>query len=118
MKSGDLDQRVLIEVPASGFDALGQEDLTWQELGGAGNGSRSAKVIEEKGMEFLAGGNKPERQGAYFAEEKIAVVIRWMAVDSTARLTWGGRVWRVVSVTGTRRQGWAWLHCISTQGAN
>lgn len=113
MKSGDLDQRVLIEWPVSGFGALGQEADDW------GNPVwRSARVREEKGSEFLAGGHKPAQQGAYQAEEKIAVIIRWMAVDSTARLSWGGRVWRIESVTGTRRQGWTWLHCLTTEGAN
>lgn len=105
MDAGRLDQRIRIEAPASAVDALGQDALTWAHVGDVW-----ARVIETQGREFL--------KGDYQAEEKSAFVIRWMEIDSTMRAVWAGRTWRIVSVTGTFREGYCWLHCIATDGAN
>ena len=105
MRAGDLDQWITIETPSAASDELGQDGLTWLFLEG-----RAAKVIEEQGREFLKGG--------YRAEEKAVFVVRWGEFDSTMRVLWGGRTWRVTSVTGTMREGWIWLHCIASEGPN
>lgn len=105
IRAGELDQRVTLETPVVAINALGEEEEGWLFLA-----ERFARVIEAQGREFL--------KGDYRAEEKIAVKLRWIEVDSTARVTWRGRVYRVVSVTGTFREGETWLHCVSAEGAN
>lgn len=105
MDAGRLDQRIVIETPAVVIDELGQDAREWVLLG-----TFWAKVMETPGREFLS--------GDYKAEEKTVFVIRWQALDSTARVQWGGRVWRIESVTGTRREAFAYLHCVSSEGAN
>jgi SPP1 family predicted phage head-tail adaptor len=104
-KAGDLDQQITIEVPDTTPDELGQNAEAWTDPV-----TVWAKVMETPGREFLS--------GDYQAEEKAVFVIRWRAVDSTARATWNGRPYRIESVTGTRREGWAYLHCVATDGAN
>jgi len=103
--AGQLDQLISIEQPAQTVDALGQEALSWTAVV-----DLWAKVIEERGREFL--------KGDYKAEEKTVFGFRFRPIDSTYRVQWAGRVWRIVSVTGTRREGETWLHCIATDGAN
>lgn len=105
MDAGSFDQRITIEQPATTTDELGQDARTWTAIA-----SPWAKVIETPGREFL--------KGDYQAEEKTVFVIRWREIDSTHRVQWSGRVWRIVSITGTKREGYAWLHCVSTEGAN
>lgn len=105
MKAGRLDQRISIETPASAEDALGQDARSWLP-----SVTVWAEAKEQMGREFLA--------GDYKAEEKVAFRIRWRAVDSTARIVWNDRNYRIESVTGTRHSGELWLHCISDGGAN
>jgi len=109
MDAGALDQRIVIESPSSTTDELGQDALTWSAYDGA-IGGRWAKVIETPGREFL--------KGDYHAEEKTVFVVRWGAFDSTMRVQWGGRTWDIVSVTGTRRDMFCYLHTLATDGAN
>jgi head-tail adaptor len=103
--AGDLDQRVRIDTPVTAEDELGAETQTWPE-----GPTVWAKVMETPGREFL--------KGDYHAEEKAVFVIRFRAIDSTGRVAWGGRTWRIDSVTGTPRDGFRWLHCTSNKGAN
>mgnify|MGYP000653225238 CR=1 FL=1 len=105
MGAGDLDQRISLERPDDVRDELGQTARAWVAVADVW-----AKVAETPGREFL--------KGDYQAEEKTAFAIRFRVIDSTFRVQWGGRVWRIVSVTGTRREGWTWLHCVATDGAN
>lgn len=106
MKAGRLDQRIQIETPSSEADGLGQTARTWLLLDEVW-----AAVREVAGREFLAGDAR--------AEEKATFTIRWRDdFDSTARVQWGGRTWRIDSTTGTRRSGERWLHCVTTEGAN
>lgn len=106
MKAGALDQLITIEEPGAGTDELGQDTTdNWLPLA-----TVWAEVKETMGREFLSGN--------YQAEEKVAFRIRWMEVDSKARVTWEGRQYRVVSVTGTYRSGERWLHCVASEGAN
>ncbi len=105
MDAGSLDQRITIERPAVTTDELGQDARAWTAVA-----TVWARVMETAGREFL--------KGDYQAEEKTAFVIRWRTIDSTYRVTWGGRTWRIVSVTGTFREGFSWLHCVATDGAN
>lgn len=105
MDAGQLDQSILIEVPTPSTNALGEEVLAWST-----HSTPRAKAMETPGREFL--------KGDYRAEEKAVFVIRWRDIDSTARVQWGGRVWDITSITGTRREGWQYLHAITTEGAN
>lgn len=104
--AGRLNQQITIETPTAGEDELGQTDTAgWTLLA-----TVWAEAKETMGREFLS--------GDYQAEEKVAFRIRWMEVDSTARVTWEGRVYRIVSVTGTYPSRERWLHCISQEGSN
>lgn len=105
MDAGRLDQRIAIEAATTAEDALGQEVETWATVA-----EPWARVMETPGREFLS--------GDYKAEEKAVFVVRWRAIDSTDRVRWGGRTWRIDSVTGTKREGFSYLHCVSTEGAN
>lgn len=100
MDAGQFDQRIAIEQPTIAPDALGQEVETW-----AVTARPWAKVMETPGREFLS--------GDYKAEEKAVFVIRHRTLDSTARVAWRGRSWRIESVTGTKREGFTYLHSIS-----
>lgn len=105
MDAGKLDQRIAIEALLPAENELGELVATWQAVT-----SLWAKVMETPGREFLS--------GDYKAEEKAVFIVRWRALDSTMRAKWGGRTWRINSVTGTRREGYAYLHCIAQDGAN
>lgn len=105
MDGGKLDQRIAIERPVKTTDALGQEVETFATVA-----QPWAKVMETPGREFLS--------GDYKAEGKAVFTIRWRTLDSTARVAWGGRTYRIDDVTGTKRDGFAWLHCIAQDGAN
>jgi len=100
MDAGALDQQILIEAHSVTLDELGAEVETWST-----HSQPWAKVIETPGREFL--------KGDYHAEHKAVFRIRWRDIDSTARVTWGGRVYDITAVTGTRREGWSYLHCIA-----
>lgn len=105
IKAGALDQRIGIEVPTNTTNALGEQVPAWTQ-----EAEVWARAIETPGREFL--------KGDYQASEKVAFQIRYRPMDSTARVTWRGRTWRVDSVTGTMREGATWLHCTATDGAN
>ena len=105
MNAGRLDQRITLEAPTVTTDELGQDARSWELQGHVW-----AEVKEQMGREFLA--------GDYHAEEKVAFRIRWRELDSTWRVTWGDRIYRIVSTTGTRRSGERWLHCMATDGTN
>jgi SPP1 family predicted phage head-tail adaptor len=105
MDAGALDQHITIERPSLTTNALGEQITSWVV-----DGTPWARVIETPGREFLKGGIE--------AEGKAAFVIRWRALDSAYRVTWGGRVYQIEDVTGTRREGYCWLHCRSVVGAN
>jgi len=105
MQAGDLTERITIETPATEPDELGQDALSWLFLAEVW-----AKAIEGQGREYLKGG--------YEAEEKAVFVIRWMEVDASMRVTWLGRIYDIEQVTGTYREGWAWLHCTARKGVN
>lgn len=102
--AGKLDQRITIELPATTFNGI--EDVSAWVV----SGIFWARAMETPGREFL--------KGDYQAMEKVAFQIRYQAIDSTARVTWSDRVYRIESVTGTYREGETWLHCVSTTGAN
>ena len=105
MDAGALDQRIVIETPETVADELGQENLTWVSLG-----EFWAKAMETPGREFLA--------GDYRAEEKTVFIIRWQQLDSTARVRWADRIWRIESLTGTRRDHFCYLHTFAIDGPN
>lgn len=105
IEAGRLDQRIQIETPVTSSNELNEEVPGW-----APDCEVSARVMETPGREFV--------KGDFRAEEKIAFQIRFRILDSTARIKWGGRTWRIDSVTGTRRSGETWLHCSTSEGAN
>lgn len=105
MDAGALDQKIVVEASGKSTNALGEEIDSWSVAC-----TPWAKVMETPGREFLV--------GDYRAEEKAVFIIRWRSIDSLARVQWGGRTWRIDGVTGTRRGGFAYLHCTSTNGAN
>lgn len=105
LRAADLTERIRVEAPISTEDELGAETQVWEEAA-----TVWARVIETPGREFL--------KGDFRSEEKAVFVIRWKAIDSTWRAVWGGRIWRIVSVTGTFLEGATWLHCVSTDGVN
>lgn len=105
MDAGKLDQRISVEQPSITTNTLGEEIASWSVTS-----QPWAKVIETPGREFLS--------GDYKAEAKAVFVIRWREIDSTARVTWRGRSYRINDVTGTQREGYAYLHCLAQDGAN
>lgn len=98
MDAGQLDQKIAIETRTVTQDELGADVEGWTT-----DSEPWAKVIETPGREFL--------KGAIQAERLVVFCIRWQALDSTARVTWNGAVFTIDAVTGTRREGYAWLHC-------
>jgi len=98
MDAGGLDQRIVIEARTVERDELGADVETW-----ALQSNPWAKVIETAGREFL--------KGEVIAERKAVFVIRWQDLDTTARVTWGSRTYRIDAITGTRRSAQAWLQC-------
>lgn len=103
--AGELDQLITLESPVVTTDAWGGEVETWLIEAQA-----YARVTEARGREFL--------KGDYKAEEKAVFKIRWREVDSTWRVNWGGRTWRIESVTGMLREGARWIHCTAQGEAN
>lgn len=103
MDAGKLDQRILIETPTYTTDELGAEAATWSE-----HSRPWAQVKETLGREFLAGDVQTERKAVFR--------IRWRAVDARARVTWRGRIYGLDDVTGTEREGWAYLHGRTNSG--
>ena len=99
MDAGALDQKIIIETRSVVHNALGEEVESWSPS------PAWAKVTETPGREFL--------KGDYQAERKAVFCIRFKQVDTTARVTWGGQVYDIQSVTGTYREGWAYLHCVA-----
>lgn len=107
MQAGELDQRIAIEAASPvTVDVLGEEAPGWSPLAEVW-----AKIFQQQGREFL--------KGEYKAEDKIVFVIRWLEMDSTARVKWAAvygeapKIYRIGSVTGTRRDGFLYLHCTS-----
>jgi SPP1 family predicted phage head-tail adaptor len=96
--AGDLDQRITIESRMVTQDELGADVDGWTT-----DSQPWAKVIETPGREFLKGEIKSERLAVF--------VIRWRRLDSTYRVNWRGAIYTIDAVTGTQRQGFAWLHC-------
>lgn len=105
MDAGRLTERILIEAPTETENALGEMVPSWQTVA-----ERWARVLETPGREFLS--------GDYRAEERTVFQIYWTAIDSSHRVQWGGRTWRINSVTGTYRERYSWLHCVSNEGVN
>jgi SPP1 family predicted phage head-tail adaptor len=105
MDAGTLDQQILIETATLSTNDLGEEIATWSP-----HSQPWARVIEAPGREFL--------KSDIEAEGKAVFKIRWRSLDSKARVTWRGRIYDVQDVTGTQREGFAWLHCRSVAGAN
>lgn len=105
MDAGQLDQQILIEKEVTTKNELGEAVSSWVRLAKV-----SAKVIETPGREFLKGDFRPEGKAVF--------VIRFRKFDTTARVQWGGLTWDITGKTGTFREGWSYLHCISTDGAN
>jgi len=98
MDAGALDQQITIEARTVTQDALGADVESW-----ATDSMPWANVIETPGREFL--------KGEIQAEKLAVFVIRWRALDSTYRVLWRGATYMIDAVTGTQREGWAWLHC-------
>lgn len=96
--AGEFDQRITLESPVLVTDGLGAENPEWFFEGGVW-----ARVMETPGREFLKGDIKAERKAVF--------KIRWIEIDSTWRVQWGGATWRIDNVTGTFREGARWLHC-------
>ena len=105
IKAGELDQRILIETPATAVDALGQDARSWTYLAEPWAAVRYPK---NPGREFL--------QGEYRAERIVMFVIRWRELNSAMRVTWKGVPYRIESVSGTRHAGEVWLHCVTVEG--
>lgn len=105
MDAGRLDQQIAIETRSVIPDESGAEVESW-----ATTAHPWARVIETPGREFL--------QGDVQAEGKAVFVIRWRDMDSSARVVWRGRNYTIEDVTGTRREGYSWLHCRSVAGVN
>ncbi|MFZ5745274.1 MAG: phage head closure protein [Pseudomonadota bacterium] len=103
--AGELDQLIMLESPMVTTDGWGGEVQTWLPEAEA-----YARVMETPGREFL--------KGDFRAEEKAVFKVRFREVDSTWRVIWGGRTWRIDSVTGTMREGARWIHCTAQDGAN
>lgn len=106
MDAGKLDQRITIELPAGGTNELNEPIGGFSPLA-----TVSAMVTQTPGREFL--------KGEYHAEDKALFTIRWRSdVNTTARLTWAGKTWDIVSVTGTRRTTFLQLMATSIDGAD
>lgn len=107
LQAGDLDQRIVIEEPIIGRDSLNAAETVWSELADV-----AAKVAEVQGREFLKGDGVQ-------AESKATFTIRYRAgIDGRMRVLWNGQTFGIEDVTGTRREGWTWLHCRAVTAAN
>lgn len=102
MDSGKLDQRIVVQVRTAGRNEIGEETETWEA-----DGNPWARLVETPGREFL--------KGDIQSEGKAVFQIRYRSIDSTYRVTWNGTVYQIDAVTGTRRQGYRWLHCTTLQ---
>lgn len=102
MDSGKLDQRISVQIRMTGRNEIGEEVESWDE-----DGRPWARLIETPGREFL--------KGQVEAEGKAVFQIRWRDIDATARVVWGTTIYTIDAVTGTRRQGYRWLHCTTLQ---
>lgn len=100
-RRGSMNQRVTLQAPEAPVDELGQNARHWADIA-----TVYAKVTETAGREFL--------KGDYQAERKAVFQIRWRQIDSTARVLWEGQAWRILSVTGTRRERFLSLQCEAT----
>lgn len=103
--AGERDQTIVIETCHNTTNALGEDVPTWIY-----HSAPFVKVLEARGREFL--------KGDYQAEERAAFGMTYREIDSTARVTWLGRIYRIENVTGKYRDNETWLHCITTDGAN
>lgn len=106
MGAGELDQRVIIAIRAVTLNELGEEVASWVPL----DAGRFARVMEPLGRAYVAGGEGLDA-GQIVAEERIAVKLRWIEIDPTARLDWRGRRFEIERVTGSFKEGFTWLHC-------
>jgi head-tail adaptor len=98
-----LDQRITIQAQTGAADALGQTNIAWLT-----DSTVWARVLETPGREFL--------KGEFHDEARVVFTLRWRHVASASRVLWNGRTWRVVSITGTRRERFISLD--ATDGAN
>lgn len=107
MDAGKLDQRIEIQTSIDGTDALNAATRQWIRFAQVW-----AAVRQTMGREFLKGDGVQ-------AEGKAAFTIRFReGVTSGMRVLWRGRTFGIEDVTGTRREGYLWLHCRSVQAEN
>ena len=95
ISSGVMDQQVVPLYPTySGRSAMGAQEVTWKELS-----MRWAKVHYAKGTKVLD-------TGETFLDQEIVVTMRYTAiVTERCRLKWQGRLYEILSLNGTRRDG-------------
>lgn len=90
-----MDQKVVPLLPVyTGRTAMGAQNVRWQELT-----YRWANVKYLKGAKLLD-------TGETWLEHEIAVTLHYTAVITPrCRLKWNDRVYEILSVNGTRREG-------------
>lgn len=95
ISSGEMDQKVTPLYPIySGRTDLGAQSVTWQELS-----VRWAKVYTVKGQRLLD-------TGETWAEDVISVTMHYTnVVTPRCRLKWNNRIYEIVSLSGTLREG-------------
>ena len=107
MDAGKLDQRILIQTSIDGRDTLNAKTTNWITFAEVWASAR-----QTMGREFLKGDGVQ-------AEGKATFAIRFReGVTSGMRVIWRGRTYGIEDSTGTRREGYLWLHCRSVQAEN
>ena len=107
MDAGKLDQRIEIQTSITGRDSLNAQTAQWIKFAEVW-----ASVRQTMGREFLKAEDVQ-------AEGKASFTIRFReGVTSAMRVIWRGRTFGIEDVTGTRREGYLWLHCRSVQAEN
>lgn len=95
ISSGVMDQQVIPLFPMyQGRSDMGAQTVVWKELS-----MRWAKVHYAKGAKVLD-------TGETFLDQEIVVTMRYTGVvTERCRLRWQGRLYEILSLNGTRRDG-------------
>jgi len=90
-----LDQPITPLFPmTSGRSEMGEQRVEWRELS-----RRMARVVYAKGSRLLDSGET-------FLEQEIVVTLHYTAaITERCRLRWQGRLYEILSLNGTRREG-------------
>jgi len=102
IRAGKLDQSIRIQSVATAQDGMGATAETWSDLSGA---PCRAEYIPLRGTERIEAGKLEMK-----TEFKLRVR-RDVRIDSSCRVTHGGKTYRITGVEDYQRAGDMVLHC-------